>query len=74
MEDDAALGSPAFYIGCLGSGRTHAQRLARLAAAGVDAAAVARLHGPVGLDIGAKSPAEIALSIMAEITQVLRRG
>lgn len=70
----AALASPAFYIGCLGSTRTHARRLTRLVAAGVDEAGIARLHAPVGLDIGAKSPAEIAVSIMAQITQVLRRG
>ncbi len=70
----AALGSDAFYIGCLGSRRTHAKRLERLAAAGFDASSLARLHGPVGLDIGASSPAEIAISILAQLTQTLRRG
>ncbi|MBL4916250.1 XdhC family protein [Szabonella alba] len=70
----AALASPAFYIGCLGSTRTHAKRLLRLREAGIDDAAIARLHAPVGLDIGAKSPAEIAVSIMAQITQRLRQG
>ncbi len=70
----AALGSPAFYIGCLGSTRTHARRLDRLRAAGVTEAQIARLKAPVGLDIGAKSPAEIAVSIMAQITQTLRTG
>ncbi|MFN3824275.1 MAG: XdhC family protein [Pseudorhodobacter sp.] len=70
----AALASPAFYIGCLGSSRTHAKRLVRLRDAGVPDAQIARLHAPVGLDIGAKSPAEIAVSIMAEVTQTLRRG
>lgn len=70
----AALASDAFYIGCLGSTRTQARRMARLTEAGVAAAALARLHAPVGLNIGARSPAEIALSIMAEITQVLRGG
>ena len=70
----AALASPAFYIGCLGSTRTHAKRLDRLRSAGVSDAQIARLHAPVGLDIGAKSPAEIAVSIMAQITQTLRRG
>ena len=70
---DVALRSPAFYIGALGSRRTHEKRRARLAELGHDAAAIARIHGPVGLDIGARSPAEIALSIMAEITAV-RRG
>jgi len=69
----AALGSPAFYIGSLGSRKTHAARLARLATHGFDAAALARIHGPVGLDIGALSPAEIALSILAQIVQA-RRG
>lgn len=70
----AALRSDAFYIGCLGSRRTHAKRLERLSAAGFDRAALARLHGPVGLDIGASSAAEIATAIVAEITQTLRRG
>ena len=70
----AALASDAFYIGCLGSRRTHAKRLDRLSAAGFDAASLARLRGPVGLDIGASSPAEIATSILAQLTQTLRRG
>lgn len=70
----AALGSAAFYIGCLGSKRTHVQRLERLRRAGVAEPDLARIHAPVGLDIGAKSPAEIAVSILAQITQVLRRG
>jgi xanthine dehydrogenase accessory factor len=69
----AALASPCFYIGCLGSSRTHAKRLERLRAGGIPEAAIARLHAPVGLDIGAKSPAEIAVSILAQITQVLRQ-
>lgn len=68
----AALASPVFYLGCLGSARTHAKRLERLRAAGIMDADIARIHAPVGLDIGAKSPAEIAVSIMAQITQVLR--
>jgi xanthine dehydrogenase accessory factor len=68
----AALGGPAFYLGCLGSTRTHAARRARLAAIGLDAAALDRLHGPVGLRIGARSPAEIAVSILAEIIAALR--
>ena len=70
----AALASPAFYLGCLGSTRTHAKRLDRLRAAGVGEDALARIHAPVGLDIGARSPAEIAVSVMAQITQVLRKG
>jgi xanthine dehydrogenase accessory factor len=70
----ATLASPAFYLGCLGSTRTHAKRLDRLRADGVPELDIARIHAPVGLDIGAKSPAEIALSIMAQITQRLRQG
>lgn len=70
----AALQSDAFYVGCLGSTRTHAKRLERLRAAGVTESQIARLHAPVGLDIGAKSPAEIAVSIIAEITRTLRSG
>ncbi len=75
LDDPAlatALRSPAFYIGALGSKKTHASRLERLRAAGFDDQTLARIHGPVGLSIGAKSPAEIAVSIMGEITQVLR--
>jgi xanthine dehydrogenase accessory factor len=71
---DTALRSQAFYIGALGSRKTHAARLARLAALGHDEKALARIHGPVGLDIGALSPAEIALSIMAQVTAVRRGG
>ncbi len=68
----AALATPAFYVGCLGSGKTHAARRARLAAAGVDEAGLARLRGPVGLRIGARTPAEIAVSVLAEIIATLR--
>ena len=70
----ATLASDAFYLGCLGSTRTHAKRLDRLRAAGLDEAALARIHAPVGLAIGARSPAEIAVSVLAQITQVLRKG
>lgn len=70
----SALGSDCFYIGALGSTRTHAKRCARMAAAGFDDAACARIHGPVGLDIGAAGPAEIAVSIAAQMTAVLRGG
>ncbi|HEY4342854.1 MAG TPA: XdhC family protein [Parvibaculum sp.] len=76
LDDPAlivALNSPAFYIGALGSKKTHAARLERLKAAGFDEQTLARIHGPIGLSIGAKSPAEIAISIMAQITEVLRR-
>jgi xanthine dehydrogenase accessory factor len=71
---EAALGSEVFYLGCLGSTRTHAKRVERLTAKGYSGSEIARIHAPVGLDIGAKSPAEIAISIMAEVTQHLRRG
>jgi xanthine dehydrogenase accessory factor len=68
-----ALASEAFYIGSLGSKRTHAKRLDRLRAQGQDEVLLARIHGPVGLDIGAKSPSEIAVSIIAQVTQALHR-
>ena len=63
----AALRSPAFYIAALGSRKNHAGRLERLAALGFDDAALARVHGPAGLDIGAAGPSEIALSIAAQM-------
>ncbi|RME66296.1 MAG: hypothetical protein D6782_04615 [Alphaproteobacteria bacterium] len=69
-----ALASPAFYIAALGSRRTHGARCERLAARGIDAAGLARIHGPAGLAIGARTPAEIALAIMAQMTAVLRRA
>lgn len=68
----AALGTDCFYIGSLGSNKTHAARLERMRLAGFSEDNLARIHGPVGLSIGAKSPAEIAVSILAEITEVLR--
>jgi hypothetical protein len=61
-----------FYIGALGSKKTHASRLARLKAQGATDDALARIHAPIGLAIGAASPPEIAVSIMAEITAALR--
>jgi xanthine dehydrogenase accessory factor len=70
---DVALKSEAFYIAALGSRRTHAGRVERLKALGHTEAAIARIHGPAGLDIGAVSPAEIAISVMAEMTRVLRQ-
>ncbi len=71
---DRALRSAAFYIGALGSRKTHAARLDRLRALGHDDAAVARIHGPAGLALGAVSAAEIALSILAEFVAVRRHG
>ncbi len=70
----AALRSDVYYVGCLGSKRTHAKRVERLLAEGFAAEALARIHAPVGLNIGAASPGEIALSIMAEVTEALRIG
>jgi xanthine dehydrogenase accessory factor len=70
----AALGSEVYYLGCLGSGRTHAKRVARLEEAGFFPDQIARIHAPVGLDIGARGPGEIAVSVLAQITQRLRRG
>lgn len=68
----AALRSDVFYLGCLGSTRTHAKRVARLREAEFSTDDIARIHAPVGLDIGGRQPAEIAVSIMAEVTLALR--
>ncbi|HYH21113.1 MAG TPA: XdhC family protein [Azospirillum sp.] len=76
LDDPAllvALRSPAFYVGSLGSKRTHAKRLDRLRAAGLGEEELARIHAPVGLDIGAVTQAEIAVSIMAQIVASRRR-
>jgi xanthine dehydrogenase accessory factor len=67
-----ALQRDCFYIGALGSKKTHGRRVERLKQAGISDAAIARIHAPIGLSIGAVSPAEIAVSIIAEITQALR--
>ena len=76
LDDPAisqALRSDVFYLGCLGSKKTHAKRVARLQQDGYSDADIGRIHAPIGADIGASSPAEIALSIMAQITERLRR-
>jgi xanthine dehydrogenase accessory factor len=70
---DAALKSPVFYIGALGSTRTHAKRVVRLKDAGFSDAQIARIDAPIGLDIGSGSPAEIAIAILAQMTERLRR-
>jgi xanthine dehydrogenase accessory factor len=75
LDDPAleiGLQAECFYIGALGSNRTHAKRVERMMAAGFTEDQIARTHGPVGLDLGAAGPAEIAVSILAEMTAVLR--
>lgn len=77
LDDPAitqTLKSRAFYLGCLGSTRTHAKRVARLEEAGFAPDDIARIHAPVGLDLGGRAPAEIAVSIMAQVIATLRRA
>jgi xanthine dehydrogenase accessory factor len=69
-----ALSRDCFYIGALGSRKTHGRRVERLKAQGIADDAIARIHAPIGIDIGAISPPEIAVSIMAEITARLRQA
>ena len=69
-----ALASPAFYVGALGSTRTHAKRVARLREAGMSEDAIARIDAPIGLDIGSRTPGEIAVAVLAAMTRALRRG
>jgi xanthine dehydrogenase accessory factor len=70
----AALKADCFYIGALGSRKTHGKRVERLLEQGASAASLERIHAPIGVDIGAASPAEIAVAILAEIIAALRRG
>ncbi|MDE2362827.1 MAG: XdhC family protein [Hyphomicrobiales bacterium] len=70
---DLALKAECFYIGALGSRKTHAKRIERLTAAGFGQDALSRIHAPIGLDIGAVSPAEIAVSVLGEIVLSLRK-
>jgi xanthine dehydrogenase accessory factor len=77
LDDPAlavALRSDCFYVGALGSRRTHAARCSRLRELGFGDAELTRIHGPIGLAIGAVSPAEVAISILAQMTQILRQG
>ena len=71
---EAALKAGCFYVGALGSKKTHARRVEHLRARGLGDDLIARIHAPIGLSIGAASPAEIAVAILAEITLRLRRG
>jgi xanthine dehydrogenase accessory factor len=75
IDDEAlklACVSECFYVGALGSRKNHAKRSERLATAGLTAAQIARIASPIGLDLGASTPPEIALAIMAEILRHLR--
>jgi len=71
---EGALNSGAFYIGALGSRGNHGKRVQRLARRGFDEEQLARIHGPIGLPIGARSPAEIAIATLAQVTEALRRS
>ncbi len=71
---EIVLDSPVFYIGALGSQKTQARRRERLLAAGLRPEKLDRIHGPIGLDLGGRSPEEIGLAIMAEIVAVRNRG
>jgi xanthine dehydrogenase accessory factor len=76
LDDPAlkiALASPAFYVGALGSRSTQLRRRERLLGSGLTISQLDRLHAPVGLDIGAESPEEIALAIMAQVVEVYRK-
>ena len=73
LDDPAleySLKSKAFYIGCLGSKKTHTSRIERLSKKGIKRELLSKLHGPIGLSIGAKTPAEIASSIISQIIEI----
>jgi len=69
----AALEANCFYVGALGSRKTHAKRVDRLRQAGLTDAQIERIHAPIGLDIGAASPAEIAVAVMAQVIDAFHR-
>ena len=71
---ELAVRSPARYVGAIGSRKTQAARRERLAASGFDARTIARVRGPIGLDLGGRQPAETALAILAEMTAVRYGG
>ncbi|MCB8828341.1 XdhC family protein, partial [Escherichia coli] len=69
---EQAVKAGCFYIGALGSRKTHAKRVERLQALGLDEQSIAAIHAPIGLDIGAASPAEIAVAVLAEVIKAFR--
>lgn len=71
---EAALRAGCFYVGALGSRKTHARRVERLRAAGIAEEAIARIAAPIGLDLGGRSPGEIAVAVLAQIIRALRKG
>lgn len=71
---EAALTAGCFYVGALGSRKTHAKRIERLLERGHSAEALERIHAPIGLDLGGRSPPEIAIAVMAEVVAALRKG
>ena len=70
---EAALATRAGYVGALGAKRTNAERFERLRAQGVPEDALARIHAPIGLDIGARTPEEVAVAVAAEIVELRRK-